>query len=365
MEAREGGVTALEGLDGGKAVSEMIVVGVNVAVMLHLDAGGGVPPELIEGPGGAEGIVIVDLGVVVTAHRIVLDAKAPLVGVVQDLLDLGLTVGDAAGDVVVVAQHPGVGEILGVEVEVLLDRGGGDDLTRTEDGMALAPGTHGADVDALDEGVAVELLAQGVQKPLQMVEVDGVGVVGLDSARRGAEPSCALLVDVGGGGVVHSLLPLKGADAEGELVASGRPEVHDLVQIGEIVDPLGLLHVAPVEAEVEVVETGEIQERVIMVVVFTVVAAAVAVVDVVPEPALMGVLQGGLIVHQGTEVHEVLAGGKIVKHPAHGLGAVGDRGGHEVGILLIFHVHTLLSSIKRYGRSCVRLYSSPRQGRCP
>ena len=343
VEACEGSVATLEGLDGGQSVAEVIVVGVDIAVMLHLDAGGGVLPELIKCPRGAEGIVVVDLGVVVTANGIILHAEAALVGVVQDLLHLGLAVGDAAGQVIVIAQNPRIGEILGVEVEMLLHHGGRNDLTRTEDGVTLAPRAHGADVDALNEGVAVEFLTQSVQKSLQMVEVDGIVVVGLDGTGGGTEAAGALLVDVGGGGVVHGLLPLKGADAEGELVAAGGPLLHDLIQIGEIVHALGLLYVAPVEAEVEVVEAGEVGKIIVVIVVDAVILAAVAVVDVVPEPTLMGVLQGGLIVHQGTEIHEIGAGGQIVEHTAEGLGAAGDGGGLQVGILL-FHVQILLSN---------------------
>ena len=364
MEACEGGVATLEGLDGGQSVAEVVVVGVDEAVMLHLDGGGSVLPELIEGPGGAEGIVVVDLGVVVTAHGIVLYAEAALVGVIQDLLHLGLTVGDAAGHMVVVAQHPGVGEILGVEVKMLLDHGGGDDLTRTAGGMTLAPGTHGAHVDALDEGMAVELFAQGVQESLHVMEEDGVAVVGLDAAAGEAIALGALLVDVGGGGVVHIGIVLIGADPEGELIAAGGPLLHDLIQVGEIVHALGLLYVAPVKAEVEVVEAGEIGQVVVMVVVDTVVLAAVAVVDVVPEPALVGVLQGGLIVHQGTKIHEVGADGPIIEHAAEGLGTAGDGGRLEIGILL-FHGSIRSFPVRRFGRWCVRWCRSRPQGRFP
>ena len=247
---------------------------------------------------------------------------------------------------------------------MLLDHGRRDDLPRTAGGVTLAPGAHGAHVDALDEGVAVELFAQGVQESLHVVEEDGIAVVGLDAAAGEAVALRPLLVDVGGGGVIEVGIVLIGADTEGELVASGRPEIHDLIQVGEIVHALGLLYVAPVEAEVEVVEAGEIQKSVIRIVCLAVIAAAVAVVDVVPEPALVGVLQRGLIVHQGTEIHKVLAGSEIIEHPAQGLGTVGGGGGHEVGVFL-FHVHTLLSSIKRRGRRCVRWCNIPRRRRSP
>ena len=248
---------------------------------------------------------------------------------------------------------------------MLLDHGRRDDLPRTAGGVTLAPGAHGAHVDALDEGVSVEFLTEGIEKSLHVVEEDGVAVVGLDAAAGEAVALCPLLVDVGGGSVIEVGIVLIGADAEGELVASGCPEIHDLIQVGEIVYALGLLYVAPVEAEVEVVEAGEIQQSVIRIVCLAVVAAAVAVVDVVPEPALVGVLEGGLIVHQGTEIQKVLAGGELIEHPAQGLGAVGGGGGHEVGISLVFHVHTLLSSIKRCGRRCVRWCSTLRRGRSP
>ena len=92
------------------------------------------------------------------------------------------------------------------------------------------------------------------------------------------------------------------------------------------------------------VEAGEIQHGILLVAV-AVEGAAVAVVDEVPEPALVGILQHRLIVHQQAEIDKILTGDAVICHEAHGLHFLISGGVDDVGERLFTHGKILLGDI--------------------
>ena len=268
-------------------------------------------------------------------------------------MHLVLSVRNAAADVIVVAQHGGVGEVFGVQIKVLFDHLGRDDHTRRIGSrVALAPRAHGAHVNALNSRVAVEFLTHDCQELFKASKEDGITVLGLNSARGHAIAARAFFVHVGGGGVVHACLALVGADAQGEGIAACSPQLHDLVQIGKVVNALLLFNVTPVKAQIEVVESGKIGKvvRRVSVLRMAVIRSAVAVVDIVPEPALVGVLEHRFIVHHAAQVNEIGARKGIVQHAAHGLRTVLCGCGAKIGVKLICHSNASFQT----PRTCVR-----------
>ena len=161
MEACKGSVGTLEGLQRGQTVAEMVVVRMHVAVVLHLNGGRRSRGQTVKRPRRAERVVVVDLGVVITANRVVLNAESALGGIVQNFLHLILTVRDATAHVVVIAKHGGVGEVFGMQVKVLFGHPRGvDHAIGIRRRVSLAPSAHRAHVNALDSGIAVEFIAQ-------------------------------------------------------------------------------------------------------------------------------------------------------------------------------------------------------------
>ena len=81
-----------------------------------------------------------------------------------------------------------------------------------------------------------------------------------------------------------------------------------------------------------------------------VIRSAVAVVDVVPEPALVGVLEHRFVVHHAAQVNEIGARKGIIQRAAHGLRTVLCGCGAKVGVKLVCHSNASFQT----PRTCVR-----------
>ena len=163
--------------------------------------------------------------------------------------------------------------------------------------------------------MAVELGGELPDEDFEALEEDRIAVVGLPGGLVGllelhVGAVAAHLAQPAGRGVWEIRVAFVAAHAESEVVAFRPPFIEDRIYVGPVVDILLRFDVAPVDAQVEVVQAGEILQVIarFMVPGVAVVGPAIAVVDVVPVPSLVGVAQDALVILNGAKVDPVFCG---------------------------------------------------------
>ena len=216
-------------------------------------------------------------------------------------------------DVVVVEENERVREIPSREVDVGPDHVRGINDVASVAGMSLAPCAERAKINQFDQRMTVEAASGFVEESFEILKEDRVTVVGFEASARESVTACAFLENVFRRRKRDGSVAFVGHEPHGKAVVVLAPLVDDLVDVRPVVYALFLFDVAPVEAEVEVVQPREPFEVIFGIVSDAVIVAEVTVVDVMPVPALVRVAQDPAVVLKFAQIAEVRRCGTAVE----------------------------------------------------
>ena len=161
--------------------------------------------------------------------------------------------------------------------------------------MTFAPGAESAHVNEIQEGMPVVMFAIGRHEAFQFFQIDRIAIIGFHAGKLRAGSACVKYVFrrcIGN----HRTVGLEGAHPHGKPIAALSPRFQNIVQLFPVIDAFFFLNVAPIEAQIHV-----IQARIGLQVIARFQGVAIlwrahAVVNVVEIPPLMGIGKYGSVV---------------------------------------------------------------------